>query len=58
MYSTVLMDGKDADRVYTYTLLDSALVGATDASGKSIFAGKKATGFSNAEEEAVGKVKV
>ena len=33
--------------------VDSALVGATDANGKSIFAGKEATGFSNAEEEAV-----
>jgi len=28
-----------------------ALVGATDASGKSIWAGRKFTGFSNAEEE-------
>lgn len=36
----------------------SALVGATDASGKSIFAGKPCTGFSNAEEEAIDKVKV
>ncbi|KAJ7744495.1 ThiJ/PfpI [Mycena maculata] len=35
----------------------AALVGATDAQGKSIFAGKSATGFSNAEETAVGKVK-
>ncbi|KAJ7283706.1 class I glutamine amidotransferase-like protein [Mycena rebaudengoi] len=35
----------------------AALVGATDASGKSIFAGKSFTGFSNAEEEQVGKVK-
>lgn len=35
-----------------------ALVGAVDASGKSIFAGKRFTGFSNAEEEAVGRVKV
>ncbi|GLB33751.1 putative DJ-1/PfpI family protein [Lyophyllum shimeji] len=34
----------------------AALVGAADASGKSIFAGKRITGFSNAEEEAVGKV--
>ncbi|PVG04282.1 class I glutamine amidotransferase-like protein [Serendipita vermifera] len=33
-----------------------ALVGATDASGKSIFQGKKATGFSNAEEEQAGKM--
>jgi len=35
-----------------------ALVGVVDASGKSIFAGKRFTGFSNAEEESVGKVKV
>jgi putative intracellular protease/amidase len=35
----------------------AALVGATDASNKSIFAGKDVTGFSNAEEEQVGKVK-
>ncbi|KAJ8593303.1 class I glutamine amidotransferase-like protein [Rhizopogon salebrosus TDB-379] len=35
----------------------AALVGATDASGESIFAGKPATGFSNVEEEIVGKVK-
>ncbi|KDQ64278.1 hypothetical protein JAAARDRAFT_221214 [Jaapia argillacea MUCL 33604] len=35
----------------------AALVGATDAEGKSIFAGKACTGFSNAEEVAVDKVK-
>ncbi|KAH7930103.1 class I glutamine amidotransferase-like protein [Leucogyrophana mollusca] len=35
----------------------AALVGATDSSGKSIFAGKAFTGFSNVEEEQVGKVK-
>ncbi|OAX33936.1 class I glutamine amidotransferase-like protein [Rhizopogon vinicolor AM-OR11-026] len=35
----------------------AALVGATDASGKSIFAGKPSTGFSNVEEEMVDKVK-
>jgi len=35
----------------------AALVAATDASGKSIFAGKTATGFSNTEEEQVDKVK-
>ncbi|GAB1519261.1 hypothetical protein RhiTH_002327 [Rhizoctonia solani] len=34
-----------------------ALVGVTDASGKSIFDGRNATGFSDAEEEQVGKVK-
>lgn len=34
-----------------------ALVGATDASGKSIFEGRNATGFSDDEEEQVGKVK-
>ncbi|KAI0347107.1 ThiJ/PfpI [Trametopsis cervina] len=34
----------------------AALVGATDASGKSIFAGKQFTGFSNEEEHAVHKV--
>ncbi|KAJ7368249.1 class I glutamine amidotransferase-like protein [Mycena albidolilacea] len=35
----------------------AGLVGGTDAEGKSIFAGKAATGFSNAEEIQVGKVK-
>ncbi|KII94814.1 hypothetical protein PLICRDRAFT_33631 [Plicaturopsis crispa FD-325 SS-3] len=35
----------------------AALVGATDAAGKSIFAGKAFTGFSNVEEEQVQKVK-
>ncbi|CAE6454314.1 unnamed protein product [Rhizoctonia solani] len=34
-----------------------ALVGVTDTSGKSIFSGRNATGFSDAEEEQVGKVK-
>ncbi|CAE7179503.1 unnamed protein product [Rhizoctonia solani] len=33
-----------------------ALVGVTDASGKSIFDGRSVTGFSNAEEEAVHMV--
>ena len=36
----------------------SGLVGTTDAEGKSIFAGKAFTSFSNEEEEIVGKVKV
>ncbi|KAG1753978.1 class I glutamine amidotransferase-like protein [Suillus paluster] len=35
----------------------AALVGVTDNSGKSIFAGKPFTGFSNDEEEQIGKVK-
>ncbi|KAJ7937104.1 ThiJ/PfpI [Mycena leptocephala] len=35
----------------------AALVGVTDAEGKSIFAGKAATGFTNAEEIQVDKVK-
>ncbi|KAF9482438.1 ThiJ/PfpI [Pholiota conissans] len=35
----------------------AALVGAVDASGKSIFAGRKFTGFSDAEEVSVDKVK-
>ncbi|KAJ6487868.1 ThiJ/PfpI [Mycena sanguinolenta] len=35
----------------------AAIIGATDAEGKSIFAGKAATGFSNAEETAVDMVK-
>ncbi|KAI3612513.1 hypothetical protein WG66_009882 [Moniliophthora roreri] len=35
----------------------AALAAVTGADGKSIFAGRKATGFSNAEEEQVGKVK-
>ena len=35
-----------------------ALIGATDANGKSIFSGRAATGFSNTEEEAVGMVSV
>ncbi|KAF7433490.1 hypothetical protein PC9H_005444 [Pleurotus ostreatus] len=34
----------------------AALVGAVDASGKSIFVGKKFTGFSNKEEQIVNKV--
>jgi len=34
-----------------------ALVGVTDAEGKSIFAGKEATSFTNFEEEQVDKVK-
>jgi len=34
-----------------------ALIGATDANGKSIFSGRAATGFSNTEE-AVGMVSV
>lgn len=36
----------------------SALVGAVDANGKSIFLGKSFTGFSNEEEKAVDGVKV
>ena len=36
----------------------SGLVGTTDAEGKSIFAGKAFTGFSNEEEDIVDKVKV
>ncbi|KAJ6599119.1 class I glutamine amidotransferase-like protein, partial [Mycena vulgaris] len=35
----------------------AALVGVTDAQGKSIFAGKSTTGFSNVEEIQVDKVK-
>ncbi|KAJ7834984.1 ThiJ/PfpI [Mycena olivaceomarginata] len=35
----------------------AALVGVTDTEGKSIFAGKNVTGFSNAEEEILGKTK-
>ncbi|KAI0677070.1 ThiJ/PfpI [Trametes maxima] len=35
----------------------AALTGATDADGASIFKGRKATGFSDLEEEQVGKVK-
>ncbi|EJD01245.1 class I glutamine amidotransferase-like protein [Fomitiporia mediterranea MF3/22] len=34
----------------------AALVGVTGADGQSIFAGKEATAFSNAEEEQAGKV--
>lgn len=37
-------------------LLNSALVQAVDASGKSIFSGRNFTGFSNNEEEIVGMV--
>jgi putative intracellular protease/amidase len=36
----------------------AALVGATDADGKSIFAGKSFTGYSNAEEDITQSVKV
>jgi hypothetical protein len=35
-----------------------ALVGATDADGKSILSGKTVTGFSNTEEEMVKMVQV
>lgn len=35
----------------------AALVGVKGADGKNIFAGKKATAFTRAEEEQVGKVK-
>ncbi|KAJ7829207.1 ThiJ/PfpI [Mycena olivaceomarginata] len=35
----------------------AALVGVTDAQGKSIFAGKNVTGFSNVEEEILGTTK-
>lgn len=35
----------------------AALVNVADASGKSIFAGRHATAFSNAEEEQVGRIK-
>ncbi|KAF8529200.1 class I glutamine amidotransferase-like protein [Hysterangium stoloniferum] len=35
----------------------AALVGGTDTSGKSIFSGRKVTGFSNTEEEIIDKVK-
>jgi hypothetical protein len=45
-------------KLCTKPLITSALVGGVDASGKSIFAGRKATGFTNAEEIAVGKVQV
>ncbi|EJD48484.1 class I glutamine amidotransferase-like protein [Auricularia subglabra TFB-10046 SS5] len=34
----------------------AALVGATDAHGKSIFAGRRASGFTNVEEEKLGTV--
>ena len=36
----------------------AALVLATDAQGESIFKGKHATGFTNAEEETLDAVKV
>lgn len=39
-------------------LCHSAIVNVKDSAGKSIFAGREATGFSNLEEEQVGKVKV
>jgi len=35
----------------------ASLVGGTDTSGKPIFSGRRVTGFSKAEEEAIGKVK-
>lgn len=37
-------------------MLHRALVGATDASGQSIFSGRTVTGFSNFEEEKLGAV--
>ena len=39
-------------------LLTSALVQGVDSNGQSIFKGKKFTGFSNAEEEDMGRLKV
>lgn len=36
----------------------AALVGAVDSDGKSVFAGREATGFSNVEEIQVDQVKV
>lgn len=36
----------------------SAIVNVKDSAGKSIFSGREATGFSNLEEEQLGKVKV
>ncbi len=47
-----------ARRWIKYSIPERALVGGVDASGKSIFAGRNATGFSNQEEIAVDKVKV
>ena len=38
--------------------MSSALVGVTGANGTSIFEGKVVTGFSNAEEEQIGKLEV
>jgi putative intracellular protease/amidase len=38
--------------------LQSAIVGVTGEDGKSIFAGKVATSFSNAEEQEIGFVEV
>lgn len=40
------------------TDLLSALVGGKDESGKSIFSGRKVTGFSNAEEDMAGWTQV
>jgi hypothetical protein len=39
-------------------LILSALVGVTGEDGTSIFKGKTVTGFSNAEEEQIGKIEV
>lgn len=39
----------------TDQILNRALVGATDSTGKSIISGNKVTGFSNVEEEQAGK---
>lgn len=38
--------------------MQSAIVGVTGEDGKSIFDGKVATGFSNAEEQEIGMVEV
>ena len=45
-------------RIRYFTCKNSALVGVTDSSGASIFSGKEATCFSNAEEEIIQMVKV
>jgi hypothetical protein len=39
------------------TLIYSGIVGATSRDGKSIFDGKRATGFSNVEEEQAKKTR-
>ncbi|KAF8640028.1 hypothetical protein AX17_001270 [Amanita inopinata Kibby_2008] len=55
--NSVLPSRQDNGSSVPWTCSSRAIVGAVDASGKSVFSGKAFTGLSNAEEEIVGKIK-